>query len=1064
MDEKLKVQIEAETAGLGAGLNRAKGELDAFAAKVEAGPLGAVSNLRSGVLGLAAAIGGTLVFEGFKKAIAAAAEADTSIRQLASSVELAGGSIKRDGAAITATIKGLFNTTLYDDEDLQNALSNLITMTGDVAASLRALPIAADLAAKKNIDLQTATQILGLAAEGATRGLKQLGISFTEDQQKAFSLMTEVQRLQIVLGLVNERTSGAAKTNVESYGGALKQAGKDLHEVWEAVGTVIFQVTHAMDVFFLGWRQHVIDAQRETPSLIEAIQHALKGEFRATGDWTNAGGIRTGGHSTIVDTSIPSAAAARGILGMQTDLIGWNPGGENDKAAKQWKSDVDQLRESYLSLSKNLAIVTANFGDSRAAVQAYADDLVKVGDEADRLGVRLPAALRQAVIAARELKASLLGGLPQGQTLAEWMHAQTLTGIWSQSPALKIPITLVPKLEPTRMQEIAHELSNAFGQNFASAFGDIFEDLATTGGQNFGQIAAQFFKAQLHSAADAFGNWVIEILGGGKLEKNAQGEFVVGAQTFPNTPAGQAQARTAKGQGVYGQIGQGIGGAFGLYSSVANAGSQSDLSTVLTGTLGGAALGGAVGGLIAGGVAGSVVPVLGTVIGAAVGLIVGGIAAALSSVGKDYKFGQFGVKQGQAFFTPGQNITATEAQQAQQQIADTLATFSNGYIQVLMRFPREFREGLMAVVRNADSFFPRVGLEAGGDIGRAASAHFMEHFNDWVNGRLPRDIAATFFEPLAEAFQSQGLSTERFHAIWDELQQLDPKKALELLGALAEGLVSIHRNLERFAMPSGFRGRYDAMDTDTLRGYVASRDARSFAQTIADTDKEILDLADSLSLLTGEEQIRTVQRIGQLMDDRYAREEEYIRGLNRMLADANTQIDAAIRGYQLANIDDPQAQTDFLTSRYNDLTGQLAGAQTGEEAQRIYNEIFSIIGQIAQVGGAQSPTDQHAMNEWAQQALEQLRGSFSAVIGRIGAQLDVVNGDFSARIAPMLDGFTGVAQAAVDVNASFSNAAAAGDALADSMDRAVGSIERFIQSADSMDLFSARVRADRSAA
>lgn len=1048
MDERLRIQIEAETAALGAGLNRASTQIDGWARRIESGPLGRLQGVVGGLGGAIGGIAGVgLLTREIRQGVEGALEAEQILNRLTHAVELTGASFTREAPRIEEAIQRIFDTTRFDDEDARAALARLIAMTGDYEQSLRALDVAADMAAVSGGNLVTAAQQLGMVAAGASRAFKAFGIDLTETEEKAFAATDEYHRMEFALYKL-QKLHGTAGSEMKGEFGEWTAMTKRWEDSWEDLGNTIVGALGKVGRFFDGIKKGVQENRT-------FFQRLFGGGFS------------------------PLAAHVEGTPPVDTPAGGgppdMPPDPGNPRDVKKWMSDIAKFQEDLHELSRNISIVTLQVGSETEAVIAYADKILSAGEEADRFGVRLTARMAQRVELARQLSQAAGAVFDAHRGLGtefDTRHGETEDEIRRRlfdGPDRKIAlkVVLVPEIAPNRMKEIAGELDASLSGVFGTALTDIFADLAATGGQNFGEIAAAALQAGIRSAAEAFGNWVVEILGGGELQTNAAGQYVVGNQTFPGTPAGEQLARTAQGRSRYANIAQGISGAFGLYNTVSNPNAQNDFGTVLQGTLGGAALGGAVGGLIAGALAGSVVPVIGTIIGAVVGLIVGAISALSSSVGDEYQYATVGIGNGNAVFMGNQNITANEAREARSRLQSTFDEYRNGYIQILLDFPEQFQSGLAEVLRNSWNIYPQIGLESGGDLGRAASAHFMEHFNEWVNGRLPRQIAEMFFEPLATAFQGVGLSEGRFREIWDDLQDLDPRKAMELLGILATGLIDIFETMESFRTPSGFGqrvgGSWDPNDPTTLRGQVAGRDARTFAQTLAETDEEIFELAESLEFLTGEDQIRTVGEIGRLMRERYAQEEEYIRAITNMIDESTREIDAAIRGYQLDSIDDPQAQVEFLTRYLEDLYVQLGAATDPAEAQRIYREIFGTIQQITSIGGAQSPEDRDRFNAWAIGELTTLGNTYRAILADFGAEIDTINATFLARMGPMLDGFTGVATAAADVTASLGSTAAAGEMAAVALYEAAAAAREFAAAAAELDSFGARVQKDRAA-
>jgi hypothetical protein len=106
---------------------------------------------------------------------------------LKASVEGSGGSWKRAEEQVVK-VQGRYQKFGYSSAQVNSALSKSVISTGNLKASMAHLPIALDLAAAKNIDLNSAMLAVDKAASGNSRVLKQLGIDIAIPQSSALKL------------------------------------------------------------------------------------------------------------------------------------------------------------------------------------------------------------------------------------------------------------------------------------------------------------------------------------------------------------------------------------------------------------------------------------------------------------------------------------------------------------------------------------------------------------------------------------------------------------------------------------------------------------------------------------------------------------------------------------------------------------------------------------------------------------------------------------------------------------------------------------------------------------
>jgi hypothetical protein len=187
----------------------------------------------TGVLaGLGAAIG---VGFSLKAAIDEAAQFEDAVNNLATSLRLTG--VESDGA-----VQGLVDfaseiqatTRLSDDAVLSSAalLQSLARLSED--GLKRGTQAAIDLSAALRIDLDSATRLVGKAAEGNTDAFRRYGIEIQKGKNDAETFANTLRTLE-------DRFGGSAVAQTNSFAGALDQLRNNFNDLLKEIGLGIIQ-------------------------------------------------------------------------------------------------------------------------------------------------------------------------------------------------------------------------------------------------------------------------------------------------------------------------------------------------------------------------------------------------------------------------------------------------------------------------------------------------------------------------------------------------------------------------------------------------------------------------------------------------------------------------------------------------------------------------------------------------------------------------------------------------------------------------------------------------------
>lgn len=158
----------------------------------------------------------------------AAMEAEAQTNRFKSSFQLLGQTFAAQIPRAEAWAESLKKTTDFDDEDLLEGLGRVTALTKDVSQGMLAMEAATDLARLKGIGLAEAQQLVIMAYNGQTRGIKKL-IGDLGEGVKGHAALIEIQK-RVAGGA--EATAGTVERSQErmklAWEDAKEKLGKDL--------------------------------------------------------------------------------------------------------------------------------------------------------------------------------------------------------------------------------------------------------------------------------------------------------------------------------------------------------------------------------------------------------------------------------------------------------------------------------------------------------------------------------------------------------------------------------------------------------------------------------------------------------------------------------------------------------------------------------------------------------------------------------------------------------------------------------------------------------------------
>lgn len=173
------------------------------------------------------------VFEFFKGSIEESLEATKNLTKFRLTVQNAGDdfeSFKPKADAVTDSLAELGRGT---KDQLEAALSRLISITGDTTQSLKEMGLVTDLAAFSGKSLEESATLVGQVMQGNVKPLREFGIAATTSKDG--------------LAQLAEITRGFAESELNTLGGQLGRAKDAWSEFKEAVGNALLGSVDAKD-------------------------------------------------------------------------------------------------------------------------------------------------------------------------------------------------------------------------------------------------------------------------------------------------------------------------------------------------------------------------------------------------------------------------------------------------------------------------------------------------------------------------------------------------------------------------------------------------------------------------------------------------------------------------------------------------------------------------------------------------------------------------------------------------------------------------------------------------
>ncbi len=390
--------VARNTEAAGQGAEKSVGMFQNLGGSLADVAKGALS-VATGMMGLQAA---TSVLGALTAGFSEFVEGEVAMTRLGAAVKASGADWESLKGKTTAVADSYMKLGIAD-ESVMAGLQRLTEITGNYQQSLSLLPVAADMAAAKGMDLATAAQLVGRAAQGSTTMLARYGIVLREGAsateaiaaiQQKFAGQAEAMAGTVQGGLnrvqMMFREVGAAA--IEAFGPALITGLTALANGLAALIPIAQQAGQAV----VGG----ISAAAEAINLASSLQTNYHTALIATSGAAGTAGAAMTFYADSVDnvaaaatTSIGGMALITQALGEQDGAIATSVGGMTlyTQAAEAGATAALLLADSvaqsanvaavangtYNAAQSGMSNLTAKMGEAGAASAKFGDNMMK---------------------------------------------------------------------------------------------------------------------------------------------------------------------------------------------------------------------------------------------------------------------------------------------------------------------------------------------------------------------------------------------------------------------------------------------------------------------------------------------------------------------------------------------------------------------------------------------------------------------------------------------------------------------------------------------------------------
>lgn len=302
----LEVVVAGDSKSLERSMSRSSKSVDRFGKDADRS-LKKASKGFSGIGKAASLAGGALAGAGLAATIKgvtnAAIESEKSTVKMRAQLTASGLSYKKYAGEIDRVIQKQSRLAAVDDEDLQDAFTNIVRTTGDVSKSLNLVGLASDVARAKNLDLAKAGDLVAKVAGGNTSVLSRYGITMKDG-----ATATEA------LGTLQQRFGGQAEAYGKSTAGANDRFRVAVENLQEKLGAKLLPTlasVAAAGTRFVDQMESGTGAGGRFASIIGTVAESVKRVVGTIGGFVK--GFREG-NAAMVALGITAAGLVAGFV------------------------------------------------------------------------------------------------------------------------------------------------------------------------------------------------------------------------------------------------------------------------------------------------------------------------------------------------------------------------------------------------------------------------------------------------------------------------------------------------------------------------------------------------------------------------------------------------------------------------------------------------------------------------------------------------------------------------------------------------------------------------------
>lgn len=330
----------------------------------------------------------------FKEGIAEASDYDQQLTRLANSLAANGKFTQEAMTSLRRFTQDMETLSGVDDAVIAKNLAVLSSMTRLSGEGLeRAQKAAINLSAAMGIDLDTATKMVGKAAEGSTASFKKFGLNIEETADKNLTFANTLSQIE-------KRFGGAAGANMKTFEGSLLGLQNSFGNLFQALGDIIVKnpaIIAGMKELATVFSSLTSDAEKAGPSLAKGLANGLVEVIAVSGaiyeTFNKLFDFIVNGSALVATTISDTFGAIKSALSF-----------EGNDAVKENFRETNQVWDQFKQSLSESSPVTDAMSNIAGAVQAAANTMTTEFPKTEASIKNSTEAVRELSFAQKELQ------------------------------------------------------------------------------------------------------------------------------------------------------------------------------------------------------------------------------------------------------------------------------------------------------------------------------------------------------------------------------------------------------------------------------------------------------------------------------------------------------------------------------------------------------------------------------------------------------------------------------------------------------------------------------------